>query len=153
MPSTNTTPNLGLNSWLSSDKPKRTDFVSDNTIIDTVLGTHIADSNLHLTTLQKDLVSEPYKIIVLYGSGEALTSVRPGFTPKLVIICKTGAPFCENETSYTKVTSAIVTSQGSSGGATLSGDSIMITQSASASNGVFYNLNANNSTYLVICFK
>ena len=62
MPSTNTTPNLGLNSWLSSDKPKRTDFVSDNTIIDTVLGTHISDSNLHLTSLQKDYVAEPYKI-------------------------------------------------------------------------------------------
>ena len=35
MPSTNKTPNLQLNNWVGSDRPKREDFNSDNTKIDT----------------------------------------------------------------------------------------------------------------------
>ena len=49
MPTENKTTNLSLNSWLATDKPKREDFVNDNNIIDTVLGTHIADTSLHIT--------------------------------------------------------------------------------------------------------
>ena len=153
MPSTNTTPNLGLNSWIASDRPKRTDFVSDNTIIDTVLGTHIADTDLHLTNTEKNLVSEPYKVNILYGNGNASTTLRPGFTPKLVLICKIGAPFCEYTANYTKVNAAVVTSRGSSGGASITGDSVEVTQNSAASNGILYNLNENNANYLVISFR
>lgn len=49
MPTENKTTNLSLNNWLATDKPKREDFVNDNNIIDTVLGTHIADTSLHIT--------------------------------------------------------------------------------------------------------
>ena len=41
MPTNNKTSNLNLNSWLSTDKPKREDFVNDNIILDTAIGQHI----------------------------------------------------------------------------------------------------------------
>ena len=41
MASSQFTTNLGLCNWLESDRPKRADFVSDNGIIDSVLGGHL----------------------------------------------------------------------------------------------------------------
>ena len=58
MSSTNKTANLGLNSWIESDRPKRTDFVSDNTIIDNVLGNHVKDNGVHLTAEEKQTFHE-----------------------------------------------------------------------------------------------
>ena len=49
MASSNYTPNLHLSAWNASDRPKRADFVSDNTIIDTQLGGHIANSGIHVS--------------------------------------------------------------------------------------------------------
>lgn len=37
MPSTNKTPNIGLNQWEGADKPKRTDFNADNAILDKII--------------------------------------------------------------------------------------------------------------------
>ena len=76
MASTNKTPNLRLNSWLDSDRPKRMDFVSDNNIIDSTLGTHLNDSTSHLTPSEKDKVDEPFEICILYGTGETSTSIH-----------------------------------------------------------------------------
>ena len=66
MASTNKTQNLGLNNWLETDKPKRIDFVSDNAIVDNILGTHIKDNDIHLTSSEKDRVSEPFEVRDLY---------------------------------------------------------------------------------------
>lgn len=38
MPSTNKTPNIGLNQWLGNEYVKRQDFVDDNNIIDEEIG-------------------------------------------------------------------------------------------------------------------
>jgi len=38
MPSSKKTPNLHLNKWLGSDKPKKDDFVEDNEILDQAIG-------------------------------------------------------------------------------------------------------------------
>ena len=49
MPSTNKTPNFGLNNWSGTDKPKRTDFTEDNLRLDSLLQTHFTDTDLHFT--------------------------------------------------------------------------------------------------------
>lgn len=38
MPSTNKTPNIGLNQWLGNEYVKRQDFVDDNNVIDEEIG-------------------------------------------------------------------------------------------------------------------
>ena len=53
MASTNKTTRLQLNSWVASDKPKMEDFNSDNAIIDQSLGTHIANTSIHVTAADK----------------------------------------------------------------------------------------------------
>ena len=88
MSSTNKTSNLGLNSWIESDKPKRTDFVYDNTVIDRVLGNHVNDGNIHLTEDEKTKVQSPFVIHTIYGTGTATLNVKLGFVPSMVMIFK-----------------------------------------------------------------
>ena len=60
MASSSFTTHLGLCDWAASDRPKRADFVSDNTIIDTQLGGHIANGNIHLSADEKAKLDEPF---------------------------------------------------------------------------------------------
>lgn len=153
MASTNKTSNLGLNSWLETDRPKRIDFVSDNNIIDNVLGGHINDGDLHLTSDEKNRVSQPFKVMTLYGTGTATVQIKPGFTPNMAIVFKKEAPSSQYTGSYTKINAGIATSIGTSGGVSISGDSVEVQQSTSASNGIFYNLNESYAQYIVVAFR
>lgn len=153
MSSTNKTPNLGLNSWLESDRPKRTDFVSDNTIIDNVLGNHVKDNQVHLTAEEKQRATSPFEIFTIYGNGNASLQITPGFIPSMVIYCKKNAPCCVSESGYTKVNSGIATSKGTSGGISISNNTIVVQQNSAANNGILYNLNENQAQYLLIAFR
>lgn len=153
MSSTNKTPNLRLNNWLESDKPKRADFVADNSIIDSVLGSHISDNNLHLTLSEKHRVSSPYTIFTNYGSGENNFAYNIDFEPKMVVIFKADTPVVTTVSNSPKVNFAIVTPRGSTGGAALSGSMLTVRQSSTLENGVFYNLNEEDAAYVIICFR
>ena len=61
MPTNNKTPKLKLNSWLGTDKPMRSDFVEDNTLLDTLLGGHLEDSSLHLSESDRLSLTSPFK--------------------------------------------------------------------------------------------
>lgn len=50
MSSTNKTENLKLNSWIGSDKPKRTDFNYDNEVLDKVITEHKEDTVSHVNS-------------------------------------------------------------------------------------------------------
>ncbi len=153
MASTNKTANLGLNQWIGTDKPKRSDFVSDNTIIDNILGNHINDTSIHLTAEEKDRASTPYVIYTVYGTGEATTTLKVGFTPRLVFAFKKSSALCEPKDEQTKVNSAIATSYGTTGGLTIENDEIVMHQIIASSANAMYNLNENSAEYIVIVFK
>ena len=153
MASTNKTTHLRLNNWIESDKPKRAYFVADNTIIDSVLGTHINDSDLHLTLIEKARVSNPYSISLEYGTGSATETYNAGFEPKMAIIFKVTSPLVRDINGYPSVSMAIATTKGSTGGATLSGSTLTVKQSTTSENGVLYNLNENNAAYVIVFFK
>jgi hypothetical protein len=153
MSSTNKTTNLGLNNWIETDRPKRTDFVLDNNIIDTALGNHIKDNQLHLTAEEKQRVTAPFSVFTVYGTGESTVELTPGFNPSMAIVCKKGAPFCVTENGVTKVNAGIVTSGGTSGGLSISNNSVMLEQSSSAVDGVYYNLNEHKALYLAVVFR
>lgn len=153
MASTNKTPNLRLNNWLENDKPKRADFVSDNSIIDNVLGTHINDNDLHLTLSEKSRISAPYKISLEYGTGESSTSYNPGFVPAMAVIFKVNSALQSSVSNYAVMNFAVVTPKGSTGGASITGAALTVRQTSSAENGVLYNLNELNTAYVIIYFK
>lgn len=153
MASTNKTPNLRLNNWLENDKPKRADFVADNTIIDSVLGAHINDDDIHLTLSEKNRVSSPYAVSLEYGTGATSLTYNPGFAPSMAIIFKTTTPVVGSRANYPSINFAIATTKGSTGGAALSGSTFTVRQSTTTENGVFYNLNEEDAAYVIIYFK
>ncbi len=153
MPSTNKTPHLQLNSWLGTDIPKRADFVADNEILDSAVYNHTSDSTAHLTSAEKGRVSEPFTSSVILGNGMQTASVNVGFAPKLAIMYKIEAPLTKYNGSYTDVYAAIAAPNGISGGISISGTSVIINQNTAASNGVKYNLNENNSRYILLAFR
>ncbi len=153
MASTNRTPNLGLSSWLESDRPKRVDFVSDNSIIDSVLGTHISDSTSHLTQSEKNKVSEPFTVTTAYGTGESSTSIRFDFEPSLVIAFKKNSPFSEYTSTKNRINSAIATRRGATGGIALSNDLVTLYQGDVPDTSYYNNMNEQYAQYVVIAFK
>lgn len=153
MASTYKTANLGLNNWTETDCPKRSDFVADNLTIDSLVGNHIKDSSQHLTAEEKDRVSAPFDVITYYGTGEATTTIKLNYVPKLAIVCKKNSPFQKAATSYTVINSAIASSVGTTGGLVISNNTVVATQSSSATNSMFYNLNESTSEYMLITFK
>lgn len=153
MASTNKTSNLGLNVWVESDKPKRVDFVADNSIIDNVLGGHINNTDVHLTNDEKSFVTEPFKVITAYGTGEASLQINAGFSPSMVAVFKKDAPPAVYTQSVNKINSAVATPGGGSGGISVAGTTITLTQSSGAVDGVFYNLNEAYAAYIVIAFR
>ncbi|MBR2109306.1 MAG: hypothetical protein IJ932_05100 [Ruminococcus sp.] len=153
MASTNKTPNLRLNSWLDSDRPKRMDFVSDNNIIDSTLGTHLNDSTSHLTPSEKDKVDEPFEICILYGTGETSTSITFDFNPLFVMAYKINSPASEYVNSKNMVNTAYAARNGTSLGISLSNNQVTFYQGNVPDTNYYNNMNKSNSQYVVIAFK
>ncbi len=158
MSSTNKTQNYGLNSWISSDIPKREDFNTDNAIIDSALAEHCADSMAHTNSSEKNIWNNPYHIQTYFGSGSSsrTLALNCDFTPTWGIV------FAVNYTpSVTDISNkanynyfAVFTSSGSNTGVTLSGKSLKLVQSSTAVLGSEYrNFNQNGVTYLCIMFR
>lgn len=157
MPSTNKTANLGLNSWLGTDKPQRADFVEDNTIIDTVINNHLNDLDMHLSDDDKTLLKNPFEIGVLTGNGNSTQDHVLDFYPRLVFVFLRNAPFVKYDSTRNCMVcnSAVVAADGGGGtsGAELFLDTLTLTQSTKVSNEKFINLNASGSMYFYIAFK
>lgn len=157
MPTENKTANLGLNSWLGTDKPQRADFVEDNTIIDTAITNHLNDFDLHFSSGDRTLLENPFKIGVFAGDGASTQDITFDFYPRIVFVFLRNAPFTEYNSSngYTKINAAVVASSGGGGtiGVSLFLDTLTVSQSTNASSGRFTNLNANGSQYFYIAFK
>ena len=153
MASSNYTTNLHLCAWSGSDRPKRADFVSDNTIIDTQLGGHIANDNIHMSAAEKLMVSEPYVLKTYSGSGESARTVVLEFTPKLVIAFKRNAPLVKYENGVSIVNCGCAGyGASSSGGISVSGANVTVNETAAAS-GARWSLNESGSQYTLIAFR
>ena len=154
MATSNYTPNLHLSAWSDSDRPKRADFVSDNSIIDTQLGGHLADTTGHLTAQEKAKLSEPFVFNVYTGTGESSRTISLSFQPKLAIVFKRGVPFVTYSNGVNSVNAAVgCYGHGCSEGISLSSSGVVVTQSAAATDGVKICLNETDSQYTVIAFK
>lgn len=151
MASSSKTANLGLNNWAASDRPKRSDFVNDNSIIDSRLGGHINDANIHLSSADREKLDMATRFYQYQGNGAASRNITMPFEATFAIIYKkSDAPVEYNSAGYVRVNSAFAgQAQRATGGAVLDGTTLTVTQSTSASQGVFYNLNSEYAQYLV----
>lgn len=154
MASTNHTANLGLCSWSASDRPKRADFVSDNSIIDSALGGHLADTTLHMSSAEKTKALEPFESFIYSGNGDASRTISTGFRPSFVIVYKRGAAPVEYTGGVNVVNSACAFyGHGGTAGLSVSSSGAVVTQQSAASDGKRLSLNETDCQYTLIAFK
>lgn len=154
MAASNYTTNLRLCAWRATDRPKRADFVADNTILDTAVGGHINNQNLHFTVDEKAKLSEPFVCAVYAGSGEAQRTISLEFEPKFAIVFKRGVPPVVYESGVNVVNSGYACyGNGSSAGISVSSSGVTVTEESTATNGVRLSLNESGSQYTIVVFK
>ena len=157
MPTQNKTTNFQLNSWLSTDKPKREDFVNDNTIIDTILGNHINDTSIHLSGNITNTINDKFACGAIVGNGQETKTTTLSFTPKLFIVYLINYPPIKyDSTNECYLYSFAIGNNlyGSSKGLTISGTNVTLKQSQSTpSDGVFLNLNKSYGQYIYFAIK
>lgn len=154
MASSNFTSNLHLSAWTGSDRPKRADFVSDNNIIDTTLGGHIANSGIHVTADEKARIAEPYDVRIYAGSGESERTISVGFSPSFVIVYKRGVPPVAYSGGANVINSGYACyGHGSTTGLVLTSSGVVVTETSVNADGVRVSLNESGSQYTLIAFK
>ena len=156
MPSSAKTPNLGLNSWAAQDKPKRNDFVEDNTIIDTALGGHINNSSVHLSTQDREKLNSHIYKTSYSGTGASYRNVALPFAPSCVIVYKRYAPLCAYDAAISaNVVNSALISQGENADdcGYINGNSLVVYQANKNEDGIAYNLNEQYGQYVIIAFR
>lgn len=154
MASSDFTPNLGLCAWNANDCPKRADFVSDNAVIDSVLGAHVNNSAIHLTAEEKAKALTPFESFAYAGNGEASRTILTGYPPKLAIVYKKNAAPVEYGSSVTIVNFGVGSyGHGGTMGVALSTSGVVVSEQSTASNGKRVSLNESGSQYAAIVFK
>lgn len=156
MASSSKTSNLGLNKWSGTDKPRRTDFVEDNTIIDERLGGHLKDTGIHLNSEDREKLSAPVSAVSYSGTGTASRTISFGFNPSFVVVFKRFDSFNTYNSAggYTKINGAFFSSQEASDDCgNISGKTVVVSQSTAAVNGLFYNLNEQYGQYVAVAFR
>ena len=154
MASSSFTANLGLCNWAATDRPKRADFVSDNNIIDNTVGTHIADTNVHMTAAEKEKALQPCKTYMYAGDGESTRTIATDFAPKMVIVFKKNAAPTEYSDGVTVINSAFSTyTHGSSAGLNVTSSGFVVQQQAQASGTSRISLNETGCQYAAVAFR
>lgn len=155
MSSTNFTPNLGLCDWSASDKPKRADFVSDNNIIDTTLGSHISNSSIHLSPADREKLMSPYSVVSYSGTGSSTKAVDVEGNPKLVMVMqKFYPPVTVDSNGNTEVRFAVAyQGTGATSGVSISSNKVTVSNDTVAEDKIKNCLNEQYGQYMMILFK
>ena len=156
MPTNNKSENLGLNQWLATDKPKREDFVNDNHILDSIISQHFNNAEIHLSSEDRANLGSAFVYGTFSGDGEESRAYTLPLAPRFILVYLKNQPPAKYDATnaYTLCNCGFALSGSvSSIGISLSGTKLNLTQSQSASNGVFINLNKYLSQYAYIAFK
>ena len=158
MSSTNKTENLQLNSWIGADIPSREDFNRDNALIDTAVGAHTADTDIHTSPAEKTVWNSPYYISSYFGNGNSSRNITLDcdFTPSWGIVFAVastpGVSDFTNKAHYNYF--AMISTLGSNVGVVLNNKQIKVIQSSTAVLGNEYrSFNENGTTYVYIVFR
>ena len=155
MPTNNKT-SLGLNSWVGTDKPRRSDFVEDNTLLDNILKSHFNDTKKHLTEKDRTFLNESIAVGNYCGDGEETQEIQLPFEPKFVLIYLENAAvnFFIPVAEYNLNNTAVASKNGCSSGVFIMGDKLTVCQTQKPQKGgVVDNLNSFTDNYVYIAFK
>lgn len=154
MASSSFTTHLGLCNWAATDRPKRADFVSDNAIIDSTVGGHIADSTMHLTAAEKEKALQPYATVIYAGTGTDNRAVTTDFAPKLVMVYKkNAAPMMYSDGVNIVNSAAAAYGSGGTGGVSVTSTGFTVRQQSAAADGQRYSLNEDGCQYMAVVFR
>ena len=140
---------LGLCLWEGTDKPRRVDFVADNEAIESQLGGHIQNDNLHLNDTRRKRLDTPTEVRTYTGTGAASRTILFGFSPSAVIVFAVDKPFSQ------ATTGCIAAGGQNSLGVTLSTAQVTVlqTQTAPTDGSGMASLNESGVTYAVLAFR
>lgn len=146
---------LGLCLWEGTDKPRRVDFVADNEAIESQLGGHIQNDNLHLNDTRRKRLDTPMEVRTYTGTGAASRTILFGFSPSAVIVFAVDKPFSQAMTGCTKQYAGIAAGGQNSLGVTLSTAQVTVlqTQTAPTDGSGMASLNESGVTYAVLAFR
>ena len=155
MPSTYKTQHLGLNSYIGTDKPKRTDFNSDNERIDAAVYEHTANGAIHVTAAEKQLWNAPFVLGSYTGDGTTPRTVILGFTPRAVLAAAVNAsPIGTTANAEVLIRSGLATSLGGSKGIEVTQNGFIVkTSSYMAPDGETPKLNVSGTVYVYLAVK
>lgn len=140
MPSANKTPHLGLNNWCGTDKPKCSDFVQDNQLIDAALHAHSSDTDLHLSAQERDRLNQLVSTGFYIGTGNPERTLALSFTPSFALVFRSDGPLLAGG-SENRIFLGAASQNYASAGISLSGSVLTVSQANGA------NLNASGETY------
>lgn len=168
MSSSNKTGYLSLNKWLGSDKPKKDDFNTDNSVIDTAfrlltgrvdsLEGHPANSGVHVTAEEKAKWNAPagnMSTNVYLGDGTVSRSIPMGFRPKIGFLFAVGnGPFHADWSGQeSKVYCGFFSSYGCSRNITVTATGIDVYHNVTKPiDGCSYKLNETNAVYVWVAW-
>ncbi len=158
MSSTNKTEYLGLNSWVSTDMPKRVDFNDDNSKIDQAMKTHCGDKQMHVTDADRQRWDCPYFMGYYHGDGQTSRVVETEcpFLPSFGIVLAGGMPPSAVNFSMSMKNNyfAFIGIRTGTSGVSFSGTSIKISSNGSpVIYNEYMNLNISGVTYCYIFFR
>lgn len=157
MPTTNKTPNLGLNNWVGTDKPKRSDFVEDNTLLDTVIGSHLADKAAHFSADDRTVLEKPIVTGTIGGNGLESCEFELPFAPRAVFVFLCYHPMSEYDANkkYTFINAAAAITSANTPGIVIGGNKVKLSQSLTEpqAGGYFINMNQNGGVYIYIALR
>ncbi len=155
MSSTSYTPNLGLCAWQSTDRPKRTDFVNDNAIIDEKLGEHLSNVGVHVTAEEKQRYENPYKVFSYAGDGAATKTFTLSDSYTFALVFQKYYPPVEIDSNNNVIAHFAIVGRtiGSSSTITMNSTSVTVTQDSTATDGVKNNFNEKEGQYVMLLFK
>lgn len=153
---TNQKTSLGLNRWQGTDKPMRSDFVTDNDTLDALLTGHFADTDKHLTDVDRLILNGP--VVGTYaGNGAASRTVTLAFPPKAVLVFMADAPVqgYDSNRQCRLENVGFATQQGGTRTLALEGAVMTVhqAQGTPAADGTAENLNRTAAQYLYVAFR
>lgn len=146
MPSTKKTEHLGLNLWEESDRPMRNDFNSDNRLLDSAIGAHIGNGDIHITSDEKKHLANLITVKAYSGTGESTKTVTLTDTFRFIMVFAKDKPALSSSKVYCAFG---YVGQGAGEGLSLSASGTSFT----VSQGDSISLNESGTQYRAILFK
>lgn len=152
------TKRLGLCLWEPTDKPQRTDFREDNEKLEELVGAHLAQAALHLTSAEKSYVKAPLDLITYTGNGMTTRSMLYSRfkNPSFMLVFAQGKPPVEPENGGVKVYFAVSsTNKGGTVGLSADSSAWVVRQqtAADAGSGFRYCMNEPGVAYTAVIFR